>query len=321
MEQLIDKFGRTINYIRISVTDRCNLKCIYCMPENGVKWKPMEHLFTYEDTAFFLSVASKLGLEKVKLTGGEPLVRKDVDNLVFMIKNIEGISEVSLTSNGTMLPDYAKRLKSANLDRITVSLDTLLPNRFKKITRIGELKDVLYGIDALEEAGFKNTKINTVVMRSINDDEIVNLTNFAHNRGYDIRFIELMPSKLVPNWKQYFISINSIKSIIKNNFEIEETNRRTNGPSEYYKLKNGYVGFIAPLSKAFCSACNRIRLSSEGEIVPCLGHNIKVSVRDAVKTRNEEMTAKLLKHAVSIKPKEHAMLSKAIHSSMSTIGG
>ena len=321
MEQLVDKFGRTINYVRISVTDRCNFRCIYCMPKEGVKWKPMDQLLTYEDIAFFLKVASKLGIEKVKLTGGEPLVRKHIDNLVSMIKDIEDIREVSLTTNGTMLPVYAKRLKGAGLDRVTVSLDTLLPHRFKKITRMGELGDVLRGIDALEEVGFKKTKINTVVMRTINDDEIVDLINFAHDRSYDIRFIELMPTELIPDWKRYFIGVNSIKGIIKNKFEIEKTDKKTNGPSVYYKLKGGYVGFITPLSKAFCAACNRIRLSSEGEIVACLGHDIKVNVRSAIKTRNEEMTAKLIKYAVSIKPKEHAMLSESIHSSMSAIGG
>ena len=321
MEQLVDKFGRTINYVRISVTDRCNFRCIYCMPKEGIKWKPMKHLLTYEDIAFFLKVASKLGIQKVKLTGGEPLVRKHIDNLVSMIKDIEGIREVSLTTNGTMLPVYAKRLKSAGLDRVTVSLDTLLPHRFRKITRIGKLDDVLRGIGVLEEASFKKTKINTVVMRTINDDEIVDLINFAHDRSYDIRFIELMPTELIPYWKRYFIGVNSIKGIIKNKFEIEKTDKKTNGPSVYYKLKGGYVGFITPLSKAFCAACNRIRLSSEGEIVACLGHDIKVNVRSAIKTRNEEMTAKLIKYAVSIKPKEHAMLSESIHSSMSAIGG
>ncbi len=321
MEQLVDKFGRTINYIRISVTDRCNFRCIYCMPKNGIKWKPMEYLLTYEDISFFLKVASNLGISKVKLTGGEPLVRKHLDNLVSMIKGIDGIKEVSLTTNGTMLPVYAKRLKNANLDRVTVSLDTLLPHRFKKITRMGELDDVLRGIDALEDAGFKNTKINTVVMKTINDDEVVDLINFAHSRNYDIRFIELMPTELIPDWKRYFIGVSSIKNIIKNSFEIEKTDRKTNGPSVYYKLKSGYVGFITPLSKAFCAACNRIRLSSEGEIIACLGHDIKVDVRRAIKTRNEEMTAKLIRYAVSIKPKEHAMLSESIHSSMSAIGG
>ncbi len=321
MEQLIDKFGRKINYIRISVTDRCNFRCIYCMPKNGVDWKPMENLLTYEDMAFFLKVAARLGIEKVKLTGGEPLVRKHLDNLISMIKEIDGIKEVSLTTNGTMLPIYAKRLKNAGLDRITVSLDTLSKEKFKKITRMGELDDVLKGIEAIDDVGFKKTKINTVVMKTINDSEITDLIDFAHSRRYDIRFIELMPTDLIPDWQKYFISIKQIKDIIKKRFDIKKTDKKTNGPSVYYKLESGYVGFITPLSKAFCAACNRIRLSSEGEIIACLGHNLKVDVKNAIKNRNEETTEKLIKYSVEIKPKEHAMLNESIHSSMSAIGG
>ncbi len=321
MERLIDGFGRVINYIRISVTDRCNFRCMYCMPENGIKWKPMENLLTYEDIAFFLKIAANLGVSKVKLTGGEPLVRKHLDNLVGMIKKIEGIKEVSLTTNGTMLENYAKKLKDAGLDRITVSLDTLNEKNFHKITRVGMVNDVIKGFDAIDKAGFEKTKINTVVMKTINDTEIVELINFAHKRGYDIRFIELMPSELIPEWKRYFMSINKIKDIIAEKFDMKETDKKTNGPSVYYKLNSGYVGFITPLSKAFCAACNRIRLSSEGEIIACLGHNIKIDLKGAIRKRKYEEVERLLKYAIRIKPKEHSMLNESIHSTMSAIGG
>jgi cyclic pyranopterin phosphate synthase len=321
MEQLVDRFGRKIDYIRISVTDRCNFRCIYCMPESGIDWKPMENLLSYEDMAFFMRVAGRLGIRKVKLTGGEPLVRKHLDNLVALIKDIDEIEEVSLTTNATMLPIYAERLKRAGLDRITVSLDTLSEDKFRQITRMGSIKDVLLGLDAVDSAGFKKTKINTVVMKTINDNEIVDLINFAHNRDYDIRFIELMPTELIPNWKKFFISVKDIKELIRQKFDIERTDKKTNGPSVYYKLKSGYVGFITPLSKAFCAACNRIRLSSEGEIVTCLGHNINVNVKGAIVSRNEEMVEKLIHHSIKIKPKEHSMLNESIHSTMSAIGG
>ncbi len=321
MERLKDRFGRVINYVRISVTDRCNFRCIYCMPENGIKWKPMESLLTYEDIAFFLKAASGLGITKVKLTGGEPLARKYFENLVSLIRDIKEIEEISLTTNGTMLPYYAEKLKIAGLDRITVSLDTLSKENFRKITRLGDIDGVIKGFDAIDKAGFKKTKINTVVMKGINDTEIIDLIEFAHKRGYDIRFIELMPTELIPDWKKHFIGINDIKAIIKEKFEMEETDKKTNGPSVYYKLKSGYVGFITPLSKAFCAACNRIRLSSEGEIIACLGHNIKVNIRDAVKKRDMKETEKLIRYSILIKPKEHAMLSESIHSTMSAIGG
>ncbi len=320
MEQLKDRFGRRINYIRISVTDRCNFRCIYCMPEEGIQWKEMSQLLSYEDIAFFMEQAAALGISRVKLTGGEPLVRKHVDNLVALLARIEGIEEISLTTNGTLLTQYAKRLKKAGLARVTVSLDTLSPDRFRQVTRLGSLDDVLAGFDALDDAGFERTKINTVLMRGINDGEIVDLIRFAHARGYDIRFIELMPSKLIKDWKGMFLSINEAKGIIEQHFTVRESSKKTNGPSVYYRLESGYVGFITPLSKAFCAACNRIRLSSEGDIIACLGHDIRISTKDALKRRDADAVRSLIKYAVSVKPKEHAMLSRGI-SSMSAIGG
>ncbi len=321
MDELRDRFGRKIDYIRISVTDRCNFRCIYCMPKSGIQWKPMDTLLTYEDIAFFMSIASKLGIKKVKLTGGEPLVRRYLDNLIALIKEIDLIEEVSLTTNGTMLPRYAKDLKKAGLDRVTVSLDTLLPNTFNHITRMGSIKDVLKGFDALDEAGFKKTKINTVVMKTVNDSEIIDLIEFSQKRGYDIRFIELMPTELIHNWRRYFISVDKIKEIITNRFNIQKSDKKTNGPSVYYRFEDIHIGFITPLSKAFCAACNRIRLSSDGEIITCLGHNADVNLKYAIKERDISAVEQLIKYSISIKPKEHAMLNESIHSSMSAIGG
>lgn len=321
MEQLIDKFGRKIDYIRISVTDRCNFRCVYCMPQQGIKWQPMENILTYEDIAFFMEAASELGISKVKLTGGEPLARKYPDNLVFMLKQIKGINEISLTTNGSALDYYAEKLKKAGIDRITVSLDTLDRKNFKAVTRLGNIDDVLRGFDALDKCGFKKTKINTVVMRGINDKEIVPLVDFALERGYDIRFIEFMPTNVIEHWRRYFVGIDEIKEIIKEKYDIEKSSKKTNGPSVYYKVKDGYVGFITPLSKAFCAVCNRIRLSSDGFIVPCLGHSLKIDLKDAIKERDKNTIKKLIKYSVHVKPKEHSMLSESIHSSMSAIGG
>ncbi len=321
MAELTDKFGRKINYLRISVTDRCNFRCIYCMPKDGIDWKPMNEILSYEEIALFVKVAAGLGIRKIKLTGGEPLVRKGIENLIEMLKGIDGIEEISLTTNGSLLKRYAKSLKEAGLDRITVSLDTLKPERFKFITRMGDLKDVLDGFDVLRDVGFENTKINTVVMKGINDDEILDLVDFALKVNCDIRFIEFMPTDIVEDWKKYFISINEIKSIISSRYKLKHSDKKTNGPSDYFKIDNGFVGFITPLSSAFCSVCNRIRLTSDGFILPCLGHPDKVEVRSALKEGNEIKIGKLIKYAVEIKPKEHALLKEGIHSSMAAVGG
>jgi len=321
MEKLIDKFGREIYYLRISVTDRCNYRCIYCMPKSGINWKPMSEILSFEEIVDFVSVAASLGIRKVKLTGGEPLVRKGVQDLIAMIKSIDDIEEVSLTTNGSLLKRFGKELKASGLDRVTVSIDTLKRDRFKLITRLGNLEDVLLGVETLNDLNFKGSKINTVVMRGINDDEILDLVDFAKRVAFDIRFIELMPTDLMDNWRAHFISVDEIKSKIEEKYTLEPSDKKTNGPAIYYKLGNIHVGFITPLSHAFCSICNRIRLTSDGFILPCLGHPDKVNVRDALRSRDFEQLKELIRYAVNIKPKEHALLSKSIHSSMASIGG
>ncbi len=321
MEQLIDRFGREIYYLRISVTDRCNYRCIYCMPKNGIDWKPMSEILTYEEIVKFVRVAAKLGIRKIKLTGGEPLVRKGIHELVRMLKNIEGIDEISLTTNGSLLKLYAKQLMDAGLDRVTVSIDTLKEDKFRQITYLGVLRDVLDGVKELNRLGFKNSKINTVVMKKINDDEILDLIEFAKAVGFDIRFIELMPTDLIENWREHFMPINEIKSVIETKYGFVMVDKKTNGPSVYYKLENIYVGFITPLSSAFCSVCNRIRLTSDGSILACLGYPDKVDVKKALRNNDLDEVEKLIKYAVKIKPKEHALLSESIHSSMASVGG
>jgi len=321
MEQLIDRFGRKIYYLRISVTDRCNYRCVYCMPKNGIDWKPMSEILTYEEIVKFVRVAAKLGIRKIKLTGGEPLVRKGIHELVRMLKNIEGIDEISLTTNGSLLKLYAKQLMDAGLDRVTVSIDTLKENKFKQITYLGVLKDVLDGVRELNRLGFKNSKINTVVMKKINDDEILDLIEFAKAVGFDIRFIELMPTDLIENWREHFMPIDEIKSVIETKYGFVMVDKKTNGPSVYYKLENIYVGFITPLSSAFCSVCNRIRLTSDGSILACLGYPDKVDVKKALRNNDLDEVEKLIRYAVKIKPKEHALLSESIHSSMASVGG
>ncbi len=317
---LKDKFGRIIDYIRISVTDRCNLRCIYCMPEEGIEFKDMREILTYEDTVLFLKRASSLGIKKARLTGGEPLVRRDIEKLIKMVKNIDGIKEVCLTTNGTLLKEKACSLYDAGVNRITVSLDSLDERKYRLITRLGNVKDVLEGLREIKDIGFKHTKINTVVMKGINDDEIIKLLEFALSLDMEIRFIEYMPTKY-DKGRNYFISNEEVKKKIKEKYHLEKSSYHSNGPAEYFKIRNNFVGFISPLSKNFCKYCNRIRLSSDGFIIPCLGHNIRIKVRDALRKRNIEEIDNVIKYAVSMKPKQHAMLKESISESMSYMGG
>ena len=195
MTGIIDSFGRSINYLRISVTDRCNLRCLYCMPPEGVPQIPHSEILSYEEIQTVVQAAAELGINKIRLTGGEPLVRAELPELIKMLSQIEGIRELSLTTNGILLKNYALELRQAGLSRVNVSLDTLKTDRFQYITRLGRLKDVLEGIEAAKEAGFKPVKINTVVMRGINDDEILDFARMTCEDGWHVRFIELMPFK------------------------------------------------------------------------------------------------------------------------------
>lgn len=321
MEQLIDPFGRKIDYIRISVTDRCNYRCVYCMPLEGVPFKDMSEILTYEEIALFAKAAFELGVRKIKLTGGEPLVRKHIHKLIEMLRNI-GYSDLSMTTNGSLLKNYARLLKDSGLERVTVSLDTLDKQKFRTITRFGSIDDVMAGFDELDKVGFANTKINSVVMRAYNIDCIENLLNFALFRKYEIRFIEYMPTDLNEDFKANFVPIDEIKNIIKKHFLLKNTSYKTNGPSQYYEVdENTRVGFITPLSHNFCAFCNRIRLSSDGNLILCLGHDIKVNFKKVLREGSLDHIKELLKNAILKKPKQHQLLTENIHQSFSNIGG
>lgn len=320
MEQLIDPFGRKIDYIRISVTDRCNYRCVYCMPLEGVSFKDMSEILTYEEIALFAKAAFELGVRKIKLTGGEPLVRKHIHKLVEMLRNI-GYSDISLTTNGSLLKNYARLLKDSGLARVTVSLDTLDKQKFRAITRFGSIDDVIEGFDELDAVGFTNTKINSVVMRTYNIDCIENLLNFALLRNYEIRFIEYMPTDFNEDFKANFVPIDEIKNIIQQHYLLKSTSYKTNGPSQYCEVENTRVGFITPLSHNFCAFCNRIRLSSDGNLILCLGHDIKINFKEVLRQGSLNQTKELLKNSVLRKPKQHQLLTTNIHQSFSNLGG
>jgi len=322
MTGIPDRFGRRIDYLRLSVTDRCNLRCIYCMPPEGVTHMPHSEILSYEEIHFIACAAAELGINKIRLTGGEPLVRADLAKLVKMLSEIEGIQELSLTTNGTSLKKYAPDLKKAGLTRVNVSLDTLKADRFQYITRLGKLDDVLEGIEAARRAGLEPIKINTVVMRGINDDEILDFARMTYQDGWHIRFIELMPFNGIGQPVPSLELLQHIGLLGK----LEPCQPTAgNGPARYYRLAGakGTIGFISPLSEpAFCTRCNRIRLTSDGRLRPCLLGENEIDLKRALRNgASTEDIKRLILKAISSKPKGHRLGKDMTKRSMSQIGG
>jgi cyclic pyranopterin phosphate synthase len=321
----LDSFGRSINYLRISVTDRCNLRCIYCMPPEGVPQISHSEILSYEEIRTVVRAAAELGINKVRLTGGEPLVRIDLPKLIKMLSQIEGIEELSLTTNGTLLKKYARELKQAGLSRINVSLDTLKADKFQYISRLGKLAAVLEGIEAAKEAGFNPVKINTVVMRDINEDEIVDFARMTYKDGWHVRFIELMPFKGVAE----FVPSNKLRQRIGLLGKLEPCASITsNGPAMYYRLARapGTIGFISPLTEtAFCSRCNRMRLTSDGKLRPCLLGEDEIDLKTPLRNNaSMEELKRLILKAVASKPEHHHLKEgnvRLVRRKMSQIGG
>jgi cyclic pyranopterin phosphate synthase len=325
MTGILDSFGRSINYLRISVTDRCNLRCIYCMPPEGVPQMPHSEILSYEEIRTVVQAAAELGINKIRLTGGEPLVRAELPNLIKMLSQIDGIQELSLTTNGTFLKNYARELKQAGLSRVNVSLDTLKADKFQYITRLGKLKGVLEGIEAAKEAGLHLIKINTVVMRGINDDEILDFARMTYEEGCHVRFIELMPFKGVAE----FVPSVELRQHISLLGKLEPCTSITgNGPAMYYRLAGakGTIGFISPLTElSFCSRCNRMRLTPDGRLRPCLLGEDEIDLKMPLRNNAsmEELKHLILK-AVASKPEHHHLEGgnvRLVNRKMSQIGG
>ena len=325
MTGIVDSFGRSINYLRISVTDRCNLRCLYCMPPEGVPQMSHSEILSYEEIQTVVQAAAELGVNKIRLTGGEPLIRAELPKLIKMLSQIEGIQELSLTTNGTLLRKHALELKQAGLSRVNVSLDTLKAERFRYITRLGELKGVLEGIETAKEAGFQPVKINTVVMRGINDDEILDFARMTYEEGCHVRFIELMPFKGVAE----FVPSVEVRQHIGLVGRLEPCPSITgNGPARYYRLAGakGTIGFISPLSElSFCSRCNRTRLTPDGKLRPCLLGEDEIDLRMPLRNNasTEELKRLILK-AVASKPEHHHVEAgnvRTVKRKMSQIGG
>jgi len=321
----IDSFGRSINYLRISVTDRCNLRCLYCMPPEGVPRIPHSEILSYEEIRTVVRAAAELGINRIRLTGGEPLVRAELPKLIHMLSQIEGIQELSLTTNGTILKKNALEFKQAGLSRVNVSLDTLKADKFRYITRLGALEDVLEGIKAAKEAGFEPVKINTVVMRGINDDEIRDFARMTYKEGCHVRFIELMPFKSVAE----FVPSIELRQHISLLGKLEPCVSITgNGPATYYRLAGakGTIGFISPLTEpSFCSRCNRMRLTPDGKLRPCLLGEDEIDLKLPLRNNaTMDKLKRLILKAVASKPEHHHLMGdnvRLVNRKMSQIGG
>ena len=310
MTGLSDSFQRPINYLRISVTDRCNLRCIYCMPPDGISLMPHHSILTYEEIYAVAQAAAELDINKVRLTGGEPLVRSGLPGLIKLLARIDAIDDISLTTNGIWLGRYAAELKSAGLQRVNVSLDTLRQDRFEPITRCNHnLGDVLAGIEVARSVGLNPVKINMVVMAGINDDELLDFATKTINEGWHVRFIELMPSAGVSTTTAQFVPVSDMRKQLELLGELEPCLPGIgNGPAKYFRLPHatGTIGFIAPISEHFCIHCNRLRLTADGKLRPCLLSDDEIDLKQPLRSGLSSAGLKqLIEEAVARKPLRH----------------
>ncbi len=325
----LDACNRPISYLRISVTDRCNLRCLYCMPPEGVPFRPHEEILRYEEIERVVRAAAGLGINKVRLTGGEPLVRLGIVSLVEMLARIPGIDDLAMTTNGIYLSRYAHDLRLAGLRRVNVSLDTLRDDKYARITRGGRLADALAGIESAEREGLVPLKVNTVVLRGFNDDEIIDIARLTLQRTWHVRFIELMPlNHDIPGFERSYMPTSEVRELIVRALGELEPGQpvRGSGPAAYYRLPGaaGTIGFISPVSEHFCGQCNRLRLTADGRLRPCLLADEETDLR-AVLRRGASMEEiqDLLRQAIRAKPKGHQLQQHILPTGrmMSEIGG
>lgn len=299
-----DTSGRRIDYLRLSVTDLCSYRCQYCMGCEGVPKRSHHEILSIEELAQIGQAAIRCGVKKIRLTGGEPLVRRGILELCRQLRKIDGLEELTMTTNGAALPQMAAQLRAAGVDRLNVSLDTLRPERFREITRCGELEDVLRGLQAADKAGFTDTKLNVVLLGGMNDDEIADFAALTRDRPYCVRFIELMPMGVCADWpKERFLSADAVLQAVP---ELEFSGQ--SGVSEVYRLPNGKgsVGLIRPMSHTFCGSCNRIRVTADGKLKPCLHSRQEYNLRGLSGADLEAA----IRRAVGKKPSAHHLLEQ-----------
>jgi len=300
---LIDSFNRKIDYIRVSVTSRCNFRCLYCMPNTPFDWEPKENLLSYEEMFEFLKVAIDNGIKKIRLTGGEPLIRKDLDKFIQMISDYAPKIDLALTTNGYFLKDTAKLLKDAGLKRVNISLDSLKKEICQKITQKDVFNNVIAGIEEAEKTGLK-VKLNSVVLKGINDNEILDLYEYAKNKNIPIRFIEYMENNTADSHLKGVPSDEVLKFLEKTHTFTKL--ERDNSPAIYYKDEDGYIfGLISPHDDSFCKNCNRIRLTAEGYLIPCLFFNESYQIRESIKKGDIKGATKVLEKVIQEKPEKN----------------
>ncbi|GAB2713441.1 GTP 3',8-cyclase MoaA [Halomonas garicola] len=309
-QQLIDSFGRRVNYVRMSVTDRCDFRCVYCMSEE-MTFLPRAQVLTLEELGMVARAFTELGVEKIRLTGGEPLVRGGVTKLVDEIGALPGLDDLTMTTNGASLPKHAEALYNGGMRRLNISLDSLDPERFKRLTRTGNLDKVISGIRAAKEAGFKRIKLNAVILKGRNEDEVLDLVDFARDEGLDISFIEEMPLGEVSDHgrDETYYSSDDVKADIESRYPLVPTTEATPGPSRYFRMadSDSRIGFISPHSHNFCSTCNRVRVTVEGRLLLCLGNEHSVDLRAVLRRYPGDMDAlkEAIINAMPLKPERH----------------
>ncbi len=316
----MDLCGRQITYLRISVTDKCNYRCIYCMPMQGVAKQNHSDICSFEELVAMTKAAVKCGIRKIRVTGGEPLVRRGIVDFCKMLKDIPGVQELCITTNGSLLSSLAKPLKAGGVDRLNVSLDTLRPERFSQITRLGSLDDVLNGLKASQDAGFDKIKINCVLLGGVNDDEIANFVNLTRDKNYQVRFIERMPMGCGSTFGT-FVPASKVLEVCPN-LEKISNDFPSDGVAKRYKVKGyaGEVGLITPLSNEFCCQCNRIRITCDGRLKPCLHSDHEILLRNLEEKALEDAICK----GILSKPEHHHLCDEGVtqtHRAMNQIGG
>jgi cyclic pyranopterin phosphate synthase len=330
---MIDGYNRDINYLRISITDRCNLRCGYCMPKEGLSVLGHEDILKYEEILRIVNIAVKIGVAKVRITGGEPLVRRGAVDFIARLSELSGLTDISLTTNGVFLESFAYSLFQAGIKRINISLDSLNAAKYALITRGGDLKAVLRGIDMVHQVGFHPIKINTVVINGVNDDEILDFARLSVEKPFQIRFIELMPMGRAGNqYEGKYLSNDIIRERIGKVFSLESLSGKgnnTDGPARIHRISGapGTIGFISPISNHFCHVCNRLRLTADGHLRACLLLDGEISLREALRRgcSDEELQA-LIKSAIARKPMQHDISRGENHlrkcaKEMSSLGG
>ena len=311
---LIDPFGRTIEYVRLSVTDRCDLRCFYCLPKGFKDFEEPSEWLTFAEIERVIKAFGELGVSRIRITGGEPLVRKNLPELAQCLSKLTSIEDLSLSTNAVKLKRHTKALKDANISRLNVSLDSLNAQRFKSITNGGKLEKVIDGLMAAKDAGFNPIKINTVLMKGINDDEAENLVDFCIEHGFTLRFIETMPvGNTGRDATNYYVDLQEIKKRLSQKYELVPSVMPGGGPARYVQVAGTdlKIGFITPLSQHFCETCNRVRLAADGTLYLCLGQSDKVELRPLLRDGiDDEQLKQVITNSIALKPERHEFNEK-----------